>query len=1258
MFKQSALSLLAIFSFFSFSFSQNKALKQYAYKNESYKVYPYGQKVSLSTCFRNALIFFPKASAENYLRHEFKKLTEDEIQEYLVSSQETVKRLQKESPYIYQDRAGIYAEILGKSDYFMLTRASLEVDIIPALDPLPDGKYIQFYDNYFQLNEKGELNYDSLKVAGIFSLKNNKLHGEATWFNLFGDTIKSGRFENGLKQGTWKLVNSNVECYSKKSAVEYTQKPLVKNIEVFEMRNGIKHGSYSKFKNNIPIYKGQYAESDVCGEWFVYEPYTYRKKGVQIDTFYLSYHYTLADSKNKKVSHKFLLRSSIFDEVPSSKKFEFPKLTVPNINFDEFFTIHFKEEEEDLELPEENMVSYGDEYEDEYYEDYDDEYTEYYEGTYWIGEEEFSRKKIMDSLGYVNIYSGIYEEFYKNGQLKFRYEYKDGDLVQEDTVFWDNGNPAHVVFWNEKEKLYHEKMFDLDRQLYSHITYDEEGKLVEKRIDPLYDENHTTIEGFSATIYSYNPFGNREMISYEYSNSDTLKYPLSNSVDLYRSWYEDKSLHQSVKYDPTTKTLTNEINSFYGNPFYKGVFVFGDDYENYSSYEEGKLQNFKIVTKGNAIYEPEYAFYYDENTVDTIPAMRVIGMKNKYAKTSDDEYFVDDKLFSGAFKLTLNDSKNAYSFNSKLIQIQLNERKETVDQWKEARIKALDFNVKTHPEIFQILEDEFELYNSFVNYFPFLFDLIDSDEVERLSELDKKSKTKIQIIGSFMNGKPTGEWLVMNEKKEVLLSCNYLNGELHGPYRIYQFEKPLSKQDTDDWESYDPTTKWKTYPKKETRYLYSESNFNKGIIHGDVIYYNWEKQITSKSQYENGVKNGLFFERNPLVYSQNYYRNGLIDGDANTYLTIPGKDSILLYTLAFKSGALQGESRSFHSNGKLSKRGFFLNGEAIDDYEGYDTLGFKYHYVKFQYGFPIEEKIWEANQLSVRYEFDWKDSIYFRPSDLTESQDIDNILYDLGLMDDAYSEPYYGRESLISKYGVKYHLTKYFPNDSIARDGYLSNNRKVGNWIFKGYNGELLYTANYFDTILKVNDSIKFKSKGIRYDYDRKGNVICKSYMIERFEKYDCSHNDHNEVRQYYTIWEANDTLHRMNGFVRNFYDNGTLQSEGNMKSGLPTGIWKFYDPYGKLNQVGEYVQGKRNGRWLSGDLSKTKYLGDICMNPNLPDLEERMETQEKMLDIYIRYFKLGKLLNSEYYDLNLNNYETEDDSDPMNLYEEELEAE
>ena len=65
----------------------------------------------------------------------------------------------------------------------------------------------------------------------------------------------------------------------------------------------------------------------------------------------------------------------------------------------------------------------------------------------------------------------------------------------------------------------------------------------------------------------------------------------------------------------------------------------------------------------------------------------------------------------------------------------------------------------------------------------------------------------------------------------------------------------------------------------------------------------------------------------------------------------------------------------------------------------------------------------------------------------------------------------------------------------------------------------------------------------------------------------------------------------------------------------------------------------------------------DLPMNPNLPDLEEQMKYQEKLIDIYLRYFKMGTLLNSESYDVNLNDFETEK-SESENLDEEIEEGE
>ena len=73
---------------------------------------------------------------------------------------------------------------------------------------------------------------------------------------------------------------------------------------------------------------------------------------------------------------------------------------------------------------------------------------------------------------------------------------------------------------------------------------------------------------------------------------------------------------------------------------------------------------------------------------------------------------------------------------------------------------------------------------------------------------------------------------------------------------------------------------------------------------------------------------------------------------------------------------------------------------------------------------------------------------------------------------------------------------------------------------------------------------------------------------------------------------------------------------------------------------------GKRNGRWLSGDLSKTKYLGDICLNPNLPDLEEEIKYRENLLDITIINYQLGKALNKQFYDVDMNRFRDLDEEE------------
>jgi antitoxin component YwqK of YwqJK toxin-antitoxin module len=55
-------------------------------------------------------------------------------------------------------------------------------------------------------------------------------------------------------------------------------------------------------------------------------------------------------------------------------------------------------------------------------------------------------------------------------------------------------------------------------------------------------------------------------------------------------------------------------------------------------------------------------------------------------------------------------------------------------------------------------------------------------------------------------------------------------------------------------------------------------------------------------------------------------------------------------------------------------------------------------------------------------------------------------------------------------------------------------------------------------------------------------------------------------------------------GFWQCFYDDGTLQEEGNYTADLKTGEWKIYHANGKLAMKGTYENGVEKGQWTVYD--------------------------------------------------------------------------
>jgi uncharacterized protein len=1247
--KNNLILLIAAFLISNLSLSQK--IDSTTYNGEKVYIYPFKVQVNQHGTYRDA------ADLKSLIQYTYKTYSR-EIKEDLGAEMDIkgfdrfVRKLERERRNEKSYKKAKLKKAIRKNPKPLLNpQYSFSQDIVPSLDPIPNGKYIQYFEPFCLIDRQGNCRDDLDMIAGVFNISNGILNGEAVWFDINGDTLKYGSFNDGLKEGKWFLERRKPVSYSFGYSdvlkyIEFGYPTMDTIIEVAEFKNGAKNGKYLMYDNSMhPILEGHFTDGNESGDWLHRDPDSKIATGEnKWNNSRVTRRYTLKPEMESDTVKLVWVRKELISKYG---------LGYPHFNFfskyglveppSDLYTPNF-EVEPDLELDEEKIMAY-DEYgsreSNSYYYEYDYRYGDYmpFQKSYFDVTLDQYRKRgeIMDSIGFVPKYADVYEVRYPNGQLAFRWDFQSSNTFVDDTLFWDNGIPHDVVVFNADSNQFVRSAYDYEGKLYKSLIYDSLGDFL--RVDFEFDaRTKEIIDGY--TVYKPEYGGN-----YEYYMVDTLSYELEDELALYRSWsIQDKAPIHIDLYDPKERVLNERTLSMLSNPRRVAEKKFSEDYKSWT----GKDTIFAGDLQLRAIRS---ASIYEGWDIDTVLQMNVGFSEDRYSITSDYQLFKDGEAYSGPVNIDFN--KSRFKISKGDLKIALPSYKNRTPKKRYKQIQRYIAKGKVaDPLLFSCINSS----NSDLDFGPFFFSAFFGDPIgnafdlytnymgEFSMEYEMPTTSGLASVTGYMHdGKPIGEWKAFDKSGKLLTIANYDKGELNGKLKRYDYAYPA----TDDFSMWYEDPFGDSLPPKITHYLSVEMEYKNGMLDGLYTNYNWLGEIVQQAEYKEDYRNGPSIERNNLAFTKMNFLDGMLDGYLQTYLTAEEGDTIILYDLNFQNGLLQGESKAYHINGLLAKRGFFLNGQPIEDYEGFDSLGFRYHYVKFQYSFPIEEKIWEENELSVKYNFDWRDSIYFEPNDITSSQSLESTLFDLGFGQDYLEQPYYGRPSLVDKSGIHYEMTKYYPNDQIARHGFIENGKKIGCWTYYNYDGEFLYEVDYFDSIIELNDSIRFKVKGIYSEFDHKTMTPeYNAYVIEKFEKYDCSHSDHYEIRQLWTIDHFADSVDRMNGYVVNYYDNGTIQSEGSMKDGLPTGFWKIYDPFGKLNQYGQYVLGKRNGRWLSGDLSKTKYLGDICLNPNLPDFEDEVSYRENLLNVVITSYKLGSATSRQYYDINMNRFiEEEEDS-------------
>lgn len=1274
-------SIGTILSLLCISFSGHAQIEQVVLNGETYFVYPLQKEV--------------KSMEQYYYSFADKRevIKRDDRNEKIVSVTEKVLTKQQKSMGFkftgqYKKYQKQLIQMLNEYSGFLVeTDNSLGYDPTPALVQLPEGKYVQYYRDVPYIKDR-VVRYKNDIVAGFFEIKNNMLNGPSRWFNALGQLSREGTYLNGEKEGQWKhyaFDENNIKTtFNENASLQENLKNVVYDttLTCISFKQGLKHGAFTMNYNNNTLIKGEYVNNKQAGSWEVYnfkkhlvtekkdtfirssdtliltEKYTYRSDSIRGKSIILQHNMVHSDYLYRR--NDTLKLMNIFQETDDYETDSYYRSSRVTLNFDNFYTLYRKSNQ--IELEEEESLSYeGADYAEEEYA-YEGEYMEESYMDYspdevykYGGKKQYTLNDFIDSAGYLMRFEGVYERYYQNGQLQFKCNVENGTLTSYSPMYWDNGQVACEVKFIADSNVYIQEYFDYNGKKYHTVAYDIKGNVLKDKVEI---DTKVTIDGLDYYLNSFLP----TLVHVKY---DSLYDGTSSTLEIRRELFKiNQEVAVSHIFNPSERTLQIYQFNVIGDTVTKQLVQFGENYETVHSTRIDKIGNLELSTISNGSLDK----YLKENRPDTISEQYyVISWQNNYEKVTDNLVSVNDKLYTG--KLTVTRQKNNFAVKASdnavtiaLPKIEVDNKlynKQLTAFLEKKKIGSLipyyTPNFLSSQLISHTVSHFFPtLYGVFsgVGYYPnygfnetgseqdiFMNDYMNYDNGKSLTEI-------IRAEGSYVDGKPNGKWLYKNRKGQTLFELNYTTGQRNGVYNQYDYAYPIDKQSDEYYYENmypDVDANLSGYPKKTTRFLSTTKSYKNGMDEGAEYNFNWKGDTLSYAFYKDGLKEGFSFERNKFFYSAANYENDRLDGIVRTYLTRPNNDSILLYDLNFQNGFLQGESKAYHTNGRIAKKGFFLMGQPIDDYEAFDTLGYRYQYVKFLYSQPIEEKIWEENELSVKYEFDWRDSIAFNFADITSATSVDNLLYRLGYEDEEMYQPYLGRPSLTNKTGINYHVTKYYPNDTIARFGTISKGKKVGCWQYFNYQGVKLFEVDYFDTLIVVNDSIQFKTKGILSYVDKNNEVTSKSWIIEKIEKYDCAHTDHTEERMLYCFWEKDSNQHRINGYVKNYYENGNVQNEGWVKNGIPTGVWKMYDVNGNLSQVGQYTMGKRHGRWLKGDLGSVKNMSEICLNPNLENLEEILSYQEKLLDITVVIYDMGTVLKQAFYGINMNSGDAPD---------------
>ena len=1088
----------------------------------------------------------------------------------------------------------------------------LNHDLVPAVQNLPNGRYIQYFEPMLSYHEMKNTTVLPTRVAAMFELKNNLLENEFTRFNYKGDTIRHGYFADGLKEKQWTISNSGnylrsgIHGLRKKNTLHgYSS-----SIQV-ELQKGILNGHYIRKDGNTieesGYFKNGYPDSIWVSEYW---NWGFKKDVIDVNS--------IVDSNYLQPLLVEIAPADYFQKKYDGFDFKEENLEDYGVSFYQLQDVTYEREGKVFPLT---------------------DFSQLFNYPMRVGVTKLKQvtpdsELIMEPIKTVNFHGS--KQVFSRDKLKERYTYLPelGAIVF--TRFFKNGAVFDTLGFNSNDSTFVYNIYDANGKLFQTKFYTLSGKMKDKidyfekkKQDKVREEKLFIIEGYVASREGY------------YSSKRYSKYAV-----WYGSQIIDGKRYEKIVWDVKTKertfeTYTNIADSSEHSIYYN---------------QKGKPALAEILFKtdvdsiwGEPVYDTLYSVMYGD-----------LNWEQKLANNTKEPAILKcfDVPYSGPLNIRFSGDK-----------LQLDDQAGDGLKWTipmDLYSKTLE---KEFSDVSFATEYSFRFSkrktsqstgwdygNNFGN--PFTNMML---EIFR-GQIGFYAIARME--GEFQNGQPAGNWNYYDKKGNVIFTLNFVNGlpngdvsaylEYSGPHR---FDRKYHKDEPyyDFLFSKDAP---KTYLEQTYHFVNGKLNgpsvtytalgdtlqlkdYKMGEFHGKV----WKRlnDNVSVEEYQNGKLHGLSLEGN-LEYNDQkevvmdtlryaYYEDGLLNGDG--YFEFYENDdddenygngerlrsSRYGYNQVqknvrcrFQKGLLHGNYVQRKESGETECTLSLSNGmiDTLTFFEN-DAPSYYYDYAEEERLLPYQ--LSDTAALNLQTRFFYHPQLSFLYYNVSED---DQMRY--GRIGEPYS-----RSRNIEDY-KQGRFTKLYPNGNIARRGYRIGDKSWGDWDFYNYNGQRLYSIDYgIQTVVMHGVTYsEAEIKGEYVEYDSLGGVICRGSMIEELEKYDCAHSDYYAIRQFIIIEDREDTYERTNGPMKYYFDNGMLMSEGTLKNGMPDGVWKFYTPDGKLTRIGKYVNGKKEGRWLKGDLGDKKYIGEICLNPDDPLLDFHIAELERMRDVEIVVYKNG----------------------------------